>query len=173
MVQSLHSNGEFLDEVPEGEKDYPRSFMRTVLLLRSRAARLSAALQKVIEDIKTEIYFPNSLCKIIGFHNGFVDETNGGSSPQSDDSKIQTIEFLLSKPANPEQIQIAERLESAGAVLVQGPPGTGKTHTIANLIGHLLAQGKSVLVTAHTTKALRVLRDKVGTHQRAALCQRY
>src|SRR5262249_23132675 len=44
-----------------------------------------------------------------------------------------------------------------GAVLVQGPPGTGKTHTIGNLIGHLLAQGKSVLVTSHTSKALRVL----------------
>src|SRR4029077_9931797 len=46
-------------------------------------------------------------------------------------------------------------------VLVQGPPGTGKTHTIANLVGHLLAHGKRVLVTAHTSKALRVLRDKV------------
>jgi ATP-dependent exoDNAse (exonuclease V) beta subunit len=45
--------------------------------------------------------------------------------------------------------------------VVQGPPGTGKTHTISNLIGHLLSQGKSILVTAHTAKALRVLRDKV------------
>src|SRR5688572_7039136 len=43
----------------------------------------------------------------------------------------------------------------------KGPPGTGKTHTIANLLGCLLAQGKTVLVTAHTTKALRVLRNKV------------
>jgi len=68
---------------------------------------------------------------------------------------------LLSKPANPEQIRIAVRLEREGCVLVQGPPGTGKTHTIANLIGHLLAQGQSVLVTSHTTKALRVLRDHV------------
>ena len=46
-------------------------------------------------------------------------------------------------------------------MLVQGPPGTGKTHTIANLLGYLLAQGKTVLVTAHTTKALRVLRQQV------------
>jgi very-short-patch-repair endonuclease len=44
-------------------------------------------------------------------------------------------------------------------VLVQGPPGTGKSHTIANLIGHLVAQGKRVLVTSYTTKALRVLRE--------------
>src|SRR5206468_3550705 len=57
--------------------------------------------------------------------------------------------------------QIAQRLEQHGAVLVQGPPGTGKTHSIANLVGHLLAHGKSVLVTSHTTKALRVLRSQV------------
>src|SRR2546427_12624831 len=68
---------------------------------------------------------------------------------------------LLSKPANPEQIRIARQLEEYGGVIVQGPPGTGKTHTIGNLIGHLLAQGKSILVTAQTAKALRVVRDKV------------
>lgn len=67
----------------------------------------------------------------------------------------------MCKEANAEQLEIARRLEKYGSVLVQGPPGTGKTHTIANLLGHLLAQGKSVLVTSHTSKALRVLRDKV------------
>ncbi len=69
--------------------------------------------------------------------------------------------MLLSKPANPEQIRIAQQLERHGGVLVQGPPGTGKTHTIGNLIGHLLAQGKSVLVTSHTTKALRMVRHHI------------
>src|SRR5205814_2047410 len=69
--------------------------------------------------------------------------------------------ILFSKPANAEQLEIARRLTKHPAVLVQGPPGTGKTHTIANLIGHLLAQGKSVLVTSEKPKALRVLREKV------------
>src|SRR5260370_39341101 len=70
-------------------------------------------------------------------------------------------EVLLSKPANPEQIRIAQQLEEHGGVLVQGPPGTGKTHTIGNLVGHLLAQAKSVLVTSHTTKALRMVRHHI------------
>jgi len=52
-------------------------------------------------------------------------------------------------------------LNRYSAVLVQGPPGTGKTHTIANLIGHFLAQGKSILVTSHTSKALSVLHEKI------------
>ena len=46
-------------------------------------------------------------------------------------------------------------------MLVQGPPGTGKSHTIANLICHLLANGKKVLVTAYTKRALEVLKDKL------------
>jgi primosomal protein N' len=70
-------------------------------------------------------------------------------------------DILFSKPANAEQYEIAARLTKAKAVLVQGPPGKGKTHTIANLLGYLLSQGKTVLVTAHTTKALRVLRRQV------------
>ncbi len=74
---------------------------------------------------------------------------------------IDDDDVLLGKEANQEQIQIIKRLSHSGSVLVQGPPGTGKTHTIANLIGHQLAQGKSILVTAQTAKALRVLRDKV------------
>ena len=58
-------------------------------------------------------------------------------------------------------MEIARRLDRESCITVQGPPGTGKSHTIANLIGHLLASGKRVLVTSHTTKALRVVRDKV------------
>jgi hypothetical protein len=62
-------------------------------------------------------------------------------------------------PTNDEQRRIADRLRSRPYVLVKGPPGTGKSHTIANLICHLLATGERVLVTAHAPKALTVLRD--------------
>ena len=62
-------------------------------------------------------------------------------------------------PTNEEQRRIAERLRARPYVLVKGPPGTGKSHTIANLICHLLATGERVLVTAHAPKALTVLRE--------------
>ncbi len=62
-------------------------------------------------------------------------------------------------PTNEEQRKIAVRLQQQPYVLVKGPPGTGKSHTIANLICHLLASGERVLVTAHAPKALAVLRD--------------
>lgn len=67
--------------------------------------------------------------------------------------------FYFPLPANDEQRQILERLRKRPYVLVKGPPGTGKSHTIANLICHLLAKGERVLVTAHAPKALAVLRD--------------
>lgn len=76
---------------------------------------------------------------------------------------------LFPLPANPEQRQIMTRLRHDNGVVVQGPPGTGKTHTIANLIAALLAQGQRVLVTSQKAQALRVLRDKLPVEV-AQLC---
>jgi len=64
-------------------------------------------------------------------------------------------------PTNPEQERVALRLAEHRGVTVQGPPGTGKTHTIANLISHLVGHGKRVLVTSQKEQALAVLRDKI------------
>lgn len=46
-------------------------------------------------------------------------------------------------------------------VILQGPPGTGKTHRIASLCKHLCGQGKSVLITALTNRALMEVADKL------------
>ncbi len=76
---------------------------------------------------------------------------------------------LFPLPANPEQMRIMERLRGNNGVVVQGPPGTGKTHTVANLMSALLAQGQRVLVTSQKAQALRVLRDKLPAEV-ARLC---
>lgn len=62
-------------------------------------------------------------------------------------------------PMNEEQKKIIEQLKKKPYVVVKGPPGTGKSHTIANIICHLLASGERVLVTAPTSKALTVLHN--------------
>ena len=71
---------------------------------------------------------------------------------------VRTDCLLFPLPTNEEQRQIVHRLQSDPCVLVKGPPGTGKSHTIANVICHLLARGDRLLVTAHAPKALAVLR---------------
>jgi very-short-patch-repair endonuclease len=70
-------------------------------------------------------------------------------------------EPLFPLATNEAQRDVLDRLRSDTAVVVQGPPGTGKTHTIANLICALLAQGYRVLVTSQKDQALQVLRDKL------------
>jgi very-short-patch-repair endonuclease len=67
--------------------------------------------------------------------------------------------LLMPLPTNEAQESIARRLAQHRNVAVQGPPGTGKTHTIRNLICHLMANGKRVLVVAQKEDPLRVLRD--------------
>ena len=73
----------------------------------------------------------------------------------------QSSNVFFTKPANRAQLEIVDYIDHNKSVVVQGPPGTGKTHTIANLIGHYLSQGKTILVTSSTSKALGVLRDKL------------
>lgn len=46
------------------------------------------------------------------------------------------------------------QLNLTKSMILQGPPGTGKTYMIAELCARLCAEGKSVLVTALTNKAL-------------------
>jgi len=60
-----------------------------------------------------------------------------------------------------EAAEIIRRLEQSDGLVVQGPPGTGKTHTIANIISHMLATGRRVLVVSHGETALRVIQDQL------------
>ncbi|MBU3156369.1 AAA domain-containing protein [Clostridium estertheticum] len=78
-------------------------------------------------------------------------------------------DVLFPLPANEEQMEITKKLSENFGVVIQGPPGTGKSHSIANLICHLLAHGKRVLVTSQTDRALRVLSNKIPEEVRA-LC---
>jgi very-short-patch-repair endonuclease len=84
-----------------------------------------------------------------------------GTTPEGPKTNSGLADSRLYFPllTNEEQRRIAECLRAKPYVLVKGPPGTGKSHTIANLICHLLATGERVLVTAHAPKALTVLRE--------------
>lgn len=146
------------DGPPRPDADPPQLGRDPVLFLRVRSLGFARVLEGIIEDLEAREELPTALLRIVG---DAPVHAEAGLARTATSPIRPPVEVLLSKPANPEQEEIAQRLEQHGCVLVQGPPGTGKTHTIANLVGHLLAQGKSVLVTSHTTKALKVLRDQV------------
>jgi len=86
---------------------------------------------------------------------------SAGNDDNDKRAEIKESELFFPLPWNDEQKRIAERINSNYGVVVKGPPGTGKSHTIANLISRFLAEGKTVLVTSQTSKALDVLRDKL------------
>jgi very-short-patch-repair endonuclease len=158
LVVQLSPRGEFMEDgAPAGEQNDPRIGRDPVVFLRARTLGFAAAIEGILADLRTREDLPWSLLNIIGEESPIPDSRE--ADPPVNGSGQADV--LLSKPANPEQIRIARQLEEHGGVLVQGPPGTGKTHTIGNLIGHLLAQGKSVLVTSHTTKALRMVRHHI------------
>jgi very-short-patch-repair endonuclease len=160
LVVQLSARGEFYEQgAPEKEASDPCIGRDPVLFLRGRTLGFAAAFEGILADLRTREDLPWSLLNIVG--EELPNSDSGDGNPPAAGCSPSDGDVLLSKPANPEQIRIAQQLEEHRGVLVQGPPGTGKTHTIGNLVGHLLAQGKSVLVTSHTTKALRMVRHHI------------
>ena len=125
------------------------------LLVRNRAAGFAAAFDRVLEDIEHRRELPVALTRMVGIERP-LPRAEAADEPGRSDEPAGT---LFSKPANTEQLEIVRTLAQYQAALVQGPPGTGKSHTIANLVGHLIAKGARVLVTSYTSKALRVVRE--------------
>lgn len=167
VMQGLFKDGEIIKATELSVRSStPCLWREPVIFVRKRAAGLSTTLDNVIEDLESETSeVPVGLGRIMGVETPQTDDahTNGvvDRGDQSGSIQQSTPDILFTKPTNSEQIEIAHRIENDKSIIVQGPPGTGKTHTIANLLGHLLSEGKTVLVTAHTTKALRVLREQV------------
>jgi len=167
MAHGLPSgDGKFidtLDEVHGAPTNSPIIYFSPAIILRKRSSRTLISFCEQIEtnlsdNLKT---IPPAVRTIIGeqgVNNGF-EGSNKEIEKRGKYNESGEVYFPLS--ANSEQKRIIERLERQTGVLVQGPPGTGKSQTIANLICHLLANGKKVLITSQKTPALRVLKEKL------------
>jgi very-short-patch-repair endonuclease len=169
VASTLSSRGTFIGTAAAGSSSVnPVTSRAPMFLMRQRTMGMARAFDLIVKNALEGGELAASLCNIVGVVEEDEDIPGLASSGKPESAGGGVLEgdlldesILFTKPANAEQLEIARRLERESCVTVQGPPGTGKSHTIANLIGHLLAAGKRVLVTSHTTKALRVLRDKV------------
>jgi very-short-patch-repair endonuclease len=166
LTHRLCSESKFVadDGMQIGHEDKIVTRIAPVYFIRKRIDGTLKAIESIISTIEETGYIPGHLTDIVdgGQVDVPVDDHELSIDEQLAALSGENINILLSKEANREQLEIAERIERYNAVLVQGPPGTGKTHTIANLLGHFLAQGKSVLVTSQTQKALSVLKSQVA-----------
>ena len=135
------------------------------LIVRKRTTRsLLAFYQKVDGQLEGGSLVPSLVA-------GLVAEPDDGPAEEAHALRGPFIaeddELYFPKPFNAEQREVLHRLARSDGVVVVGPPGTGKSHTIANLVSHLLANGQRVLVTSHTSRALEVLLDKLPDEIRA------
>ncbi|MGH2562454.1 MAG: AAA domain-containing protein, partial [Thermomicrobiales bacterium] len=167
-VHAVSSRGTFDDTLDPIAMlgDDPIIHLAPALILRKRTERsLIRFFDEIVDQLKQGSPIPSGIQRLVevvdDLDGGSTEDlsaisVDGGSSPSPPDGDVY---FPL--PANDEQLDIIERLRTRQGILVQGPPGTGKSHTIANLVCHLLATGQRVLVTSHTPRALRVLHDKI------------
>lgn len=162
-VNAAHSAGKYLPTAQRATSrglDAPLVGFTPALVLRERNRRSTLdALKTIARQIDAGTP-PTELLSYVAGRDGALTAADLAAA-QDDGAQDGDEEMYFALPANEEQRTIAERLRANRLVVVQGPPGTGKTHTIANLVTDLLAQGKRVLITSHTPRALRVLRDKL------------
>jgi very-short-patch-repair endonuclease len=148
------------------EEDAPSFSFAPALILRKRTLRGMARIyDAMIEQLEQGVAeMPDGWIQLIDddYQGDTHEEEEHEHVHEEVECKASTSsEVFFPLPANSEQKQIVEAIDREIGVLVQGPPGTGKSHTIANLICHLLATGKRVLITAETARALQVLKNKL------------
>lgn len=158
LVHSIHTHGEYHDRMePKTPQDSEKPVVEyaPALILGKRSIRgLTEVLKRIKKRIEDGDIIPSEFRDIAEI----PDDDGQTLSEGVDDPSVQiTGEIYFPKPFNEEQRRIIEKIRTSNGVLVQGPPGTGKSHTIANLICHLLATGQRILVTAKTPRALQVL----------------
>jgi superfamily I DNA and/or RNA helicase len=62
--------------------------------------------------------------------------------------------WFLEKLNDKQKEAVKRAVTSNGVFLLQGPPGTGKTQVISEIVGHLIKDGKKVLISSETHKAI-------------------
>lgn len=171
LVHSISPQGEYSDSTAAKDaraSEKPVVGLTPALILRKRSTKgLMATLQRIKEQVEAGGVIPDGFADLAEARQ----EADGDDTVSKNSSPIVDLdgEVYFPKLSNDEQRQIVAKIRTADGVLVQGPPGTGKSHTIANLICHLLAIGQRILVTAKTPRALQVL-EGLLPHEIRPLC---
>lgn len=80
------------------------------------------------------------------------------------DRRIAPKDLFTPLPADSSQLTAVLAAQEGHDFVLIGPPGTGKSQTIANIISHCLAIGKTVLFVAEKSVALDVVYRRLASH---------
>jgi very-short-patch-repair endonuclease len=159
VINALHADGTYVDEdkpMPAGSE--PVGAFAPALILRRRSQR---GMLSIFDTICSQLAAADTVP--IGILPLVDPDYQVRHEPDPTPGGVVDVdgEAFLALPVNERQLKIIKSVDTRAQTVVQGPPGTGKTHTAAALLSHLLAQGKRVLVTAHTDRALHEVREKL------------
>ncbi|MBV7272724.1 hypothetical protein JMF89_01495 [Clostridiaceae bacterium UIB06] len=160
IASYLSPNGKFEEKNTPFDKivlsNEPIIYNTPVVLMRKNNMRLwQLEVNSIINGIDNGQPIPETVKALV------IDKKIEQDKEVLEEWKSVNKDILFPLPANYEQREVVKRICENYGVVMQGPPGTGKSHTIANLICHLLAHGKKVLVTSRSDKALKILFDKI------------
>lgn len=79
-----------------------------------------------------------------------------------EEKEIKDFFPITPLPLSDSQEDVIKKIEENDFLAVYGPPGTGKSQTIVNLVSHLIANGKSVLVASRMDKAVDVVAQRLN-----------
>ncbi|HMG57257.1 MAG TPA: DUF4011 domain-containing protein, partial [Kofleriaceae bacterium] len=77
-------------------------------------------------------------------------------------SRAASHDVLAPLDADASQLAAVAAAGAGASFVLQGPPGTGKSQTIANLIAHAIAHGRTVLFVTDKVAALEVVHQRLS-----------
>ncbi len=154
------------DEENEQEKQKVKKLEKVVvtyqsaIILTKRPSVTAGVLHELtqIAEKPSGIYRETALSII----NEEYAQSKEKSVPIKDLNKITDFYPITPLSLSDSQLQVVKNIDNSKFVAVQGPPGTGKSQTIVNLVAHLVANGKTVLVASRMDKAVDVVAERLN-----------
>lgn len=150
--------GSFFDKVPQnGDESEICITNKSAVILTKRPSITAGVLHELTQMAeKPSGVFRETSLKPIN------DEFTGAKvklSQKSDEEFYPITPLSLSES----QQSVLSSVDDNTLITVFGPPGTGKSQTIVNLITHLIANGKTVLVASRMDKAVDVIAERLNS----------
>lgn len=162
-------NSENLDEIIEEEETTAKQTVKlekvsvtyqSAIILTKRPSVTAGVLHELtqIAEKPSGIYRETALSII----NEEYAQSKEKSVPVKDLNKITDFYPITPLSLSDSQQQVVKNIDNSKFIAVQGPPGTGKSQTIVNLVAHLVANGKTVLVASRMDKAVDVVAERLN-----------
>lgn len=168
-LSDVKITGENLDEIiedaiqeqktkPVGEIKKLCVTYQSAIILTKRPAVTAGVLHELIQisEKPSGVYRETTLSVI---NDEYTQSWDKNTAPKDSEENFYPVTPLSLSDS---QAKVIKNIETNRLVAVQGPPGTGKSQTIVNLVAHLIANGKTVLVASRMDKAVDVVADRLN-----------